>query len=272
MFFVISKIVAWFLSPINIISLLIILGVITFIISLKHGKTFIKKSYQTMFATAFIIILCFATMPIGHWLVQPLEERFIKTSPIPPDIDGIIVLGGSINVDMSYERNQIHLNNYGGRLLAFIDLAHNFKYATLLYTGGNSSLINNGGKTEAEIARNVLRKTGIKTNRIIFEDQSRNTFENVIYSKKMINPQPNEKWLLITSAIHMPRSIGIFKKQKWNVIPHPVDFQTFPGEQTINKNIDIENNMRITKSAMKEWVGLIAYYLTDKTTSIFPSM
>ena len=91
----------------------------------------------------------------------------------------------------------------------------------------------------------------------------------MIYSKNIINPTANEKWILITTGWHMPRSVGIFCKAGWPVIPYPVDHQT-NKDNLFRINFDLLVNLNTLKTAQKEWLGLFAYYLTGKTTSILP--
>ena len=140
--------------------------------------------------------------------------------------------------------------------------------AKLVFTGGSSSLSKQQHKS-ADVAMKLFSLLGFDTNKVIFEREARNTYENVIYSKKLIQPQKGEKWIAITTSWHMPRSVGIFCKAGWPIIPYPVDHQT-NKEQLFSIDFSLLSNMSSLKTAIKEWLGLLAYYITGKTTSLLP--
>jgi len=148
-------------------------------------------------------------------------------------------------------------------------LAKMYPDAKLVFTGGTGSLTKQDFKA-ADVAKNLLMQQGFDTSRIIFERESRNTYENVIYSKNLIPGGQGKNWILITTGWHMPRSLGIFCKQNWPVIPFPVDHQSRKNN-LIRVNFDLAGNILTFKTAIKEWSGLVAYYLAGKTTSLLPS-
>ena len=115
-----------------------------------------------------------------------------------------------------------------------------------------------------------LEAVGLRGDRLQFEAQSRSTFENVLLGQKLIQPEPKETWLLVTSAQHMPRSVGVFRKAGWPVIPYPVDYQT-TGSEKFEINLDVAGNLCKISGAMKEWIGLFTYYTLDRTSEFFPS-
>jgi uncharacterized SAM-binding protein YcdF (DUF218 family) len=116
----------------------------------------------------------------------------------------------------------------------------------------------------------MFEEQGLDVARVIFERESRNTYENALLSKKLVQPREGETWLLITTAWHMPRSVGIFCKQQWPVIPYPVDHATNRGSQ-FSIYFSLAGNLRNLNIAMREWIGLAVYYFTDKTTKLFPT-
>ena len=102
------------------------------------------------------------------------------------------------------------------------------------------------------------------------ETQSRNTFENAVYTKQLMNPDSDDVWLLVTSAFHMPRSVGIFRAIGWDVVLWPVDYQT-TGQFEWEPGIDIAAGLHNINVASREMIGLAAYWLMGRTSALFPA-
>lgn len=213
--------------------------------------------------------LTLAFLPIGVWLLHPLERRFAANPPLPEQVDGIVVLGGSINALESYEWNQVQLNNAAERNVAFVELARRYPSAKLLMSGGNGSPGSQQFR-EADVARELFATLGVDVARIEFERDSRNSWENVSYSKTLMSPQPGETWILITSAAHMPRAVGLFCAQGWPVLPWPVDHQT-AASILLRLRLNLANNLVGLNWALHEWAGLIVYYASGKIGSPLPT-
>ena len=261
LFFFTSKIIWLLISPDNILLILIILS----LFFLSIGK---QKLAKILLSTTTGLLITLSFFPVGEWLLYPLESRFQNNPVLPEKINGIIVLSGAEDTERSHLWKQVELGSAAERDFAFLALARKYPKAKLIFTGGTGSLIQQEYKA-ADVAKTLFEQQGFDTTKIIFERESRNTYENVIYSKKIVNPIKNENWILITTGWHMPRSVGIFCKTKWPVIPYPVDHQT-KKNNLFRIGFDLLNNLYTLKTAMKEWVGLLAYYLTDKTTSLLP--
>jgi len=260
-FFYLSKVIWILISPDSLLLILIILSLILFYI----GKS---KQANILLATVVSILTIISLLPIGEWLLYPLESQFKHNPELPKQIDGIIVLSGAENTVLSHVWEQVELNSASERDLMFLSLANKYPKAKLIFTGGTGNLSQQTYKG-ADVAKKLFKQLNFKTERIIFERESRNTYENIIYSKKIIKPNKNEKWIVITTSWHMPRSIGIFCKAEWITIPYPVDHQT-NKDNLFRIDFDLANNLLILKKGIKEWVGLFAYYATGKTTSIYP--
>lgn len=218
-------------------------------------------------AATAVAALIVAVVPVGQWLLIPLEERF-PAVPIPEEPDGIIVLGGGISARLLEARGQASLNEHAERLFALASFARRFPATTLIYTGGDNALID-PTNPEADAARRLMAELGLDTDRIIFEGKSRNTYENALYSKALANPSPGETWLLVTSAFHMPRSVGIFRQQGWPVVPYPVDYLT-DGGYSLLRSPDLTASLSALSIGAREWIGLVAYYWLGYTDSLFP--
>ena len=163
-------------------------------------------------------------IPIAELLLLPLENRFPVPSVDSKRIDGIIVLGGSEEPQISFARKQYALNEGGERLISFASLAKRFPKARLIFSGGSGSLFKDNN--ESDSARLVFQELGMDISRIEFDTKSRNTYESAINIYQMVKPKYDENWILITSAFHMPRSVGVFRKGGWRVIPYPVDYRS----------------------------------------------
>jgi uncharacterized SAM-binding protein YcdF (DUF218 family) len=105
---------------------------------------------------------------------------------------------------------------------------------------------------------------------VIFEDRARNTYENAVLSKQLVAPAPGERWLLVTSAAHMPRSVGVFRKVGWPVIPYPVDYNT-TGDLEVMVAPDAAGRWSTFDQAVKAWIGLLAYWLSGRSSAPFPA-
>ena len=150
-------------------------------------------------------------------------------------------------------------------MTTFVWLARVYPDAVLLYTGGSGSLLNQEKKPSI-VARKFFSQLGLNPKRVRFESDSKNTLENALKSYELIKPTPGQKWILVTSAYHMPRSVGIFRKVGWNVIPYPVDFNT---TKNFRINFDLRQIGRFSQG-LREWVGLVAYRMKGEMTKLFP--
>lgn len=259
MTFFASKLFWWTANPANILLALLCIGCV----ALWTGR---RRLGLSCVALVTLVGLTVTFLPVGSWLLLPLENRFRATT-LPAKVDGIIVLGGSINPVLSAERAQPVVTDSAERLFAFLELARRYPSAKLLFTGGSASVLE-GGAREADVARTIFAGVGLDLSRVRFERDSRNTYENAVDSKRLVAPQPGETWVLITSAYHMPRSVGCFRQQGWAVIPYPVDYGTAPdGDPPTFSLLDGLNGVHW---ALREWIGLAFYYVAGRTDALFP--
>lgn len=261
LFFILSKVVWFCISPDSLLFILIVSSFALFLFK----KEKLARRVLTIAVSLMIIITLF---PIGEWLAVPLEHRFETNPQLPQQVDGIIVLSGSEDAHRSYLWKQPEFNAGAERLTTFVTLARKYPNAKLVHSGGSGSLTLQKFK-EAEVAGSLYDGLGLDTTRIIFEAESRNTFENVRNSKEIINPQNGENWVVITTATHMVRTVGIFQKQGWDVIPYPVDHKTKKGHN-LRMTYDFAHNLYVLRSVMREWLGLITYRAAGKTSALLP--
>lgn len=263
MFFSASKLF-WFLAaPTNALTLLALLAAL-----LQFTRAARPARWLALFS-AFGLI--FAGMgPLAYWLLRPLEDRFPQAAVSGP-IDGIIVLGGAINTT----RGMTSMNEAAARMTESAALALRYPGAKLVFTGGDGSLLANTpdgeAKTEAAAARQFYISLGIPASQLIIEDRSSNTYENAIFTKPLLDQKPGQRWLLITSAWHMPRAVGIFRRAGIDVIPYPVDFTTYGLDRDYRQlNRGFSYGLGLTDVVVKEWIGLVAYRLAGYTDSLLP--
>ena len=262
MFFVASKLF-WMIAP--PISLLIVASLL--------GALFCRgrfgRTAQAVSVAASALLLIGATTPVGLALIAPLENRF----PSPPsDMAapyGIIVLGGAMQGDASAARGQAVFDE-GERVIQAVLLARRYPKARIVYTAGAASIIPRSS-TEADEARKLMVDLGVDPGRIVLEERSRNTDENARFTAAMVHPTPAQRWLLVTSAFHMARSMGVFEKAGFMVTAYPVAFRTLGlGPEGLGCCQSPGKNLQVLEIALREWIGLVAYRATGRIDCLFP--
>lgn len=262
MFFVLSKTLGVALLPTN---LLIGIGVIGLALL---ATRFACAGRQLVVVSVVLLAIC-GFSPLGNLLLYPLESRFPAWNDSRGAPDGIIVLGGSVDADLSAAHGVPVTKNAADRLIAAATLARNYPNARIVYSGGSGNLISNDAK-EADYAAEIFERLGIPRARLIMERRSRNTYENAAFTKEMVAPKPGERWLLVTSAYHMPRSVGLFRKVGFAVEPYPVDWRVGGPSDMFSFTPVASEGLGRTDLALREWIGLLAYWLTGKTSEFFP--
>ncbi len=213
-------------------------------------------------------LLACLVLPVDRWAIRPLEDAFPQVAIDPPHLDGIIVLGGSIDDLTSLDRGTPVLNGAANRLTTFVTLSRRYPDARLVFTGG-SGRVEQGVANEAHFARILLAGLGLPPDRVVFEDESRTTAENASLSRALVKPAPGETWALVTSASHMPRSVGVFRKAGWPVLPWPVGYLSRDSHPALAPSLG--GKLATLDLAAHEWEGLVAYWLAGKTSSLLPS-
>jgi uncharacterized SAM-binding protein YcdF (DUF218 family) len=263
MFFPLSKILGFFASPSNLVISIGLLGLLLL-------PTRFARAGRALAFASLIVLAIFGLSPVGNALMIPLEDRFPRWDAARGAPDGIIVLGGAISPDVSAARDEVALNEAAERLTVAAELARRYPAVRIVFSGGSGALIYDEG-AEAPFALRLLEDLGIPRARILLEDRSRNTVENAIFSKALIQPKPGERWLLLTSAHHLPRAIGVFRKMGFPVEPYPVDWRTRGAADALRPFATLGDGLRRSDTAVREWVGLAVYWLTGRSSALFPS-
>ncbi len=262
MFFVASKLLGFFALVSNDVLAAGIIG-------LGLMPTRFSRAGRGLLSASIILFLAFGLLPFGKMLIEPLEERFPPWAASSGAPDGIVVLGGAIEPELSARRAS-ELNEAAERITVIPELARRYPSARILYSGGNGSLMPRGG-SEAHIAGALLETLGVPAKRLILEDKSRSTAENAEFSRRLAMPKPGERWLLVTSAYHMPRSIGAFRKAGFPIEAYPVDYRTAGTADLWLPFDSVASGLRRTDTAAREWVGLLVYWLTGRSSELFPA-
>ena len=263
MFFVLSRIFWFFAQPLTLSILLAGAAFVAALASFRHVAMLAA-------GCAFVILGLGALTSLGAIMMHPLEDRFQRPVPVPEKVDGIIVLGGGFEAGINRVRGGYELNGSGDRFVETAILARRFPDAKVVVTGGAGDLILDG-EADGVTAPRLLTALGIAPERLLMESKSRNTYENAVFTREMLNARPGQTWLLVTSAFHMPRAMGIFRKAGFEVVPWPVDYRT-SGEEPFgiaqDNALDSLQNMSV---AVREWIGLAVYRLTGRTDQLVPS-
>ncbi|MFD2646981.1 YdcF family protein [Devosia albogilva] len=262
MFFVASK-VFWLLAqPLGIVFLLMLAG----LIALLAGR---RRLAVAGLVLALLVHGLVSFTSLGFLLIQPLEARFGVPAEPPEQVGAIVMLGGATLARVSTARQVAELNAAGDRLVTTLWLARRYPDAPIVLSGG-SGLLSGDTESEATTAERLLVAHGIAPERLRLEGESRNTDENAALTRDLLAGVDGPV-VLVTSAFHMPRSVGLFEAQGIPVIPWPTDYRSSGRE---GFGIDIANpvhNLDVASIAIKEWIGLLAYHWTGRTGELLPS-
>ncbi|MBX3531010.1 MAG: YdcF family protein [Rhizobiaceae bacterium] len=262
MFFYLSKIFSLVIQPINLIGILVAAALVALLLGRRRFTTF-------SLAGGLLVVALSTWTSLGALMLHPLEDRFARPNPPPEQVAGIIVLGGGFEGAVNLARGGYELNASGDRFVEAAVLARRYPAARVVVTGGSGALALEG-EADGDTAPRLLIGLGVEAERLVLENKSRNTYENALFTKEMLNPKPAETWLLVTSAFHMPRSMGLFRKAGFDVVAWPTDYRT-AGNETVGLTQDnFTDSLQNTTIAIREWTGLIAYRVTGRTDALLP--
>ena len=254
--FYIAKVANYLLEPLYILSFFLLILILLLL--------FTNYKKLTIFSAKFLLILFLFSgyTPLSNFLLNKIED-FIKPSKYPvQQLTGIIVLGGSFDQELvSKERNEISLNEYAERATKALEIYKKNPKILILFSG-YSNKIKPIGWSESDMAKKFFLEQGVRSENIIFENKSRNTYENVQYSKDIIKNYKGN-WGLVTSAFHMPRSYFLFKRESLILEPISVDYRTGTSPR-FWINFDIKKGLENWNIILHEVVGIFYYKITGK--------
>lgn len=250
MFFFLSKFLYFIIQPIN------------WILGLMLYSLFAKKRQRKKKALLLAIVLAFffTNRMLVNQVYKLWETKTITSDQIDAPYDIGILLGGYSNFYVRPSHDRHNFSHRGNRFMNTYELYREGKIKKILLTGGSGAILNQED-SEAEMMVDFLVKVGVPKADIIVEDKSRNTWENALFSKKILDERfPNSTCLLITSAWHMPRSMGCFDVAEVEYTPYSVDF--ISEKDRWNPNFSLlpdRNGFYYWEVLMKEWFGVLAY-------------
>lgn len=263
MYYALSKLLWFFATPSNVILALVGIGV-------ALHATGLTRLGQRLAATGAVLFVLFGLSPAPNWLLLPLEQRFPAWRDDGRPIAAILVLGGSIENGTSAARGQLALNDGGEVMVAMGDLARRYPAIPVVFTGGAGSPVD-GNATEADVTEAHLAEFGLAADRVRFERASRNTVENARFTKALLTLKAGDRVLLVTSAFHMARSMGLFRGEGYEVVAYPVDFRTRGPEDIWRPFLQASDGLRRTDVAAREWIGLVAARALGHSRELFPA-
>jgi uncharacterized SAM-binding protein YcdF (DUF218 family) len=259
MFSILSKISRLVLEPAALLVLCCFVGVVLLYFNLCS----VGRVVGTIGVLGLVGIGFGPLTSVAVWI---LENRFPQVVEISGDVDGIVVLGGGERLI----RGQMVVGS-AVRLVTAADLARKFPNAKLIFSGGVPNTFGALGVQEAPVGSYLFGLLGVDEKRLWMEDRARNTRESAMFISEKFPFPKSERWLLITSAVHMPRAIGAFRMFGANVTPYPVDY-SLPAEFRL---FDLRRGMAgwfvLAEGAAREWIGLLAYRLVGYTFELLPS-
>src|SRR5712691_5820332 len=245
MFFVLAKSLGFFAVSSNILIILGLAGIVLM-------ATPFARAGRRLVVTSLVLLAVMGLTPVGNALILPLEQRFPAWNDAGRPPDGIVVLGGSFDTPVAEARGEVALTDAAERMTVVAELARRYPDARILFSGGSGRLV----------FQDVLESD--------LAARARDTLENARFSKALADPKPGERWLLVTSAYHMPRSIGSFRRAEFAVEAYPVDWRTRGSADLLRPFDSLSDGLKRTDTAVREWVGLFMYRITGRTSELFP--
>jgi len=257
--FVLSKIVQFLLSPAHVLLACLVLGVVL----MAWRRT--RRAGTIAVVGATVVLVVIMVVPVGAWLLAALEGRFPPPDPMPAEVAGIIVLGGGQDARITVERGQPTVNDSAERMIEAAALMRRYPQAEVIFSGG----LGFAGTTEADVASGIFTLMGVDTGRILFDETARNTYENALATYRLVQPDPDSTWLLVTSATHMPRSMAVFRKAGWPVVAYPVDYRTGRSRGKEAWFL-LARHLGDLDVVVHEYVGLVAYWALGRSDDPWP--
>jgi len=259
-----AKIFWFFIQPSGLLLVLVIAAAV----SVWSGR---YRACRWLLVAIAALVMVGGLLPMSNWLMLPLEERFARPTLAGRDVSGIIVLGGAEEARVWRGRKVHALNEAAERFTEGVALARRFPKAKVAFTGAAIEVLSISDDA-ANATRELFIDLGLADpDRVVFETKARDTWENAANLKAVLQPRTEELWLLVTSAWHMPRAIGAFRKAGFLVEPWPVDYRTAGMWDAVRLFDAPADGLKRLDTAMREWIGLVSYRVTDRSDALFPA-
>ena len=226
---------------------------------------------KTLTLTGGVGLLLFGLLPTSHYLTYALESRFPRPE-LPREVTGIILLSGAERPAASDAYDEPQLGSHASRYVAALRLADAYPQAQFVYSGGSRAEEGKGPLgTQSAVAAEILGTIGPDPARVTFESESRDSCDHPRNVRALVQPKPGETWIVVTSAIHMPRVMACFRAAGWpEVVPYPTDFKVALAGVDAS-DFFVADNLQLLDEATHEWVGLLYYRLSGRTRELLPA-
>ncbi len=246
----------WLLQPSSVLVALLLLA----FVSLRRRWLALARS---LLGLVLLAVLALLLLPVGSWLTAPLEARVPAPTTLPDDVDGLLVLGGALDWRVASARDQLVANAAAERLMAAAGLARRYPEARLVFTGIFGDQVPHDFQADAD-AQSFFFGAAFASREIVFLGGARSTYEDALLALETLEPKAGERWLLITSALHMPRALTVFETLGWSLTPYPVDYRTAGGVALLRPRPDLAVALTEVDLAVREWGALLVYRLMGR--------
>jgi uncharacterized SAM-binding protein YcdF (DUF218 family) len=260
MFLFLSKLLPLLLYPLGLASLLLVVALILLWRRPRWAAAAI--------ASALALLVVSSNSWVATGMIQSLEWRHLPASPLP-QADAIVVLGGAIKPQHP-PRPWVDVTEQGDRVLHGSKLYLEKQAPLIIFSGGRITWGQGQDRSEADDMATIALALGVPRSAIVIEPNSLNTFQNATNVKTILQERQLQRVLLVTSAMHMPRALAIFKHLGIDTIAAPTDFHVAEDPQDVADNTwqgrllslipDTENLHYFTR-ALKEYIGISVYWL-----------
>jgi uncharacterized SAM-binding protein YcdF (DUF218 family) len=248
----------WLLQPSSLLAIIVLTT------ALALGG----RRQRTALAFAVVALLLMAvptTFDLAGRLAWELERLVAAPDSLPERVDGILVLGGAVEWRVSRERNQLNVNQAGERLMAAAALARRYPNARLALTGVFREDV------AAEFvavprAASLIHGEEYRGRTVEFIGEARSTYEDALLALERLSPKAGETWILVTSAMHMPRALSVFRTLGWRLLPYPVDYRTAGKPDLLNQDPRPGATLAALDEAVREWGAVFVYLRTGRIT------
>ena len=244
-----SEWIWWLLTP---SSLLVVFLVLAYLSS-RAGA---GRLGAALLFLPLLLLLALVVLPLGDYLAAPLENRYPAPARLPSRVDGIVVLGGSVDWRETADRGQLSLDAAGERMLGALALARRYPEATIVFTGLYDDALRQEWRGPS--GEGLLFEPALGGREVLFLGEARSTYEEALLAIERARPEPRSNWLLVTSALHMPRPLLTFRTQGWTLTPFPVDYRT-TEKVTPRFEVRVGDRLSDLDRAVREWGAYLVY-------------
>lgn len=251
-----SEALWWFLTPSSLVVLLLLLAYLA-------ARARAARLAGSLLFLPLLLLLVLLVVPLDEYLAARFEGKVPPPAELPANIDGIVVLGGSVEWSISADRQQLTLNDAGERMMAALALARRYPEATLVFTGLYDETLRQEWRDDS--GRGLLFYPELSGRRVVFLGEARSTYEEGLLTIERLSPVPGSTWLLVTSALHMPRALGTFTTLGWKLTPFPVDYRS-AAKLTWRFEVKVGQRLAGLDAFVREWGAYQVYKLNGRIT------